>query len=65
MQAIQLTAEHREDQAGNRVADIDGLPRLGALLKPAQMRQLARQLNQIANDADQGATGTIQYPVEG
>ncbi|WP_425318521.1 hypothetical protein [Pseudomonas nitroreducens] len=65
MQAIQLTAQHRKDQAGNRVADIDGLPRLGALLQPAQMRQLARQLNQIANDADQGATGTIQYPVEG
>lgn len=64
MQAIQLTAEHREDQAGNRVAEIEGLPRLGALLQPAQMRQLARQLNQIANDADQGATGTIQYPVE-
>ncbi|WEW97740.1 hypothetical protein P3T65_26520 [Pseudomonas nitroreducens] len=55
MQSIQLTAQHRQDQAGNHVAEIDGLPRLGALLQPAQMRQLARQLIQIANDADQGA----------
>lgn len=55
MQAIQLTAQHCQDQADNHVAEIDGLPRLGALLQPAQMRQLARQLIQIANDADQGA----------
>ncbi|HEH8664270.1 TPA: hypothetical protein SH331_000633 [Pseudomonas aeruginosa] len=65
MQAIQLTAQHLRGEDGKPMADIDGLPRLGALLQPAQMRQLARQLNQIANDADQGATGTIQYPVEG
>ncbi|HCI4017242.1 TPA: hypothetical protein NO204_002990 [Pseudomonas aeruginosa] len=65
MQAIQLTAQHLRGEDGKPMADIDGLPRLGALLQPGQMRQLARQLNQIANDADQGATGTIQYPVEG
>ncbi|KAF1068212.1 MAG: hypothetical protein GAK45_01440 [Pseudomonas citronellolis] len=61
---IRLTVIHRTDNAGNPIADIEGLPRLGATLTPQQMRQLARQLNQIANDADQGATGTIQYPAE-
>lgn len=65
MQAIQLTAEHTTDKAGAPMIDINGLPRLGAALYPYQVRWLARQLNQIANDADQGATGTIQYPIEG
>ncbi len=36
-------------------------PRLGALLSSPQLRQLARQLNEIANDADQGASGEHCY----
>jgi len=30
----------------------------------AQLRALARQLNTIANDSDQGETGPATYPVE-
>lgn len=59
---IRLTAEHATDKAGAPMIDISGLPRLGAVLYPNQVRQLARQLNEIANDADQGARGVIQYP---
>ena len=63
MQAIQLTVEHYQATDGGH-CKIEGL---GVFLyaPPSDIRQLARQLNQIANDADQGATGTIQYPVEG
>jgi len=64
MQAIQLTAEHTIDPDGTPVIDISGLPRLGAVLYPNQVRQLARQLNEIANDADQGERGTRLYPAE-
>lgn len=63
MQDIQLTVEHRQATDGG-YCRIDGLPE-ALFIVPEDIRQLARQLNQIANDADQGATGTIQYPVEG
>lgn len=74
MQAIQLTAEHTTDKAGAPIIDINGLPRLGAMLYPYQVRWLARQLNEIANDADQGAAlhasvdvagSRIEIPVQG
>lgn len=61
-QQLKLTAEHTTDKAGAPMIDISGLPRLGAVLYPNQVRQLARQLNQIANDADQGAKGVVEYP---
>ncbi|WAB92021.1 hypothetical protein OSS47_28565 [Pseudomonas citronellolis] len=64
MQPIQLTVEHRLDQQGNPIAEVSGLPRLGALLYPDQMQQLGRQLIQAAIDARQGERGHRQYPVE-
>ena len=63
MQAIELTVEHYQATDGG-YCKIEGLEQLRFAL-PSDIRQAARQLNQIANDADQGATGTIQYPVEG
>lgn len=65
MQAIQLTVEHRQGRDGKPYLLIDGLPRLGAELDPEQAQALGRQLIQAAIDNRQGATGTIQYPVEG
>jgi hypothetical protein len=37
---------------------------IGGYATPAELRQLARRLNTIANDADQGATGQITYGQE-
>ncbi|WP_430293043.1 hypothetical protein [Pseudomonas sp. B1-22] len=65
MQDIQLTVEHRQGRDGKPYLLIDGLPRLGAELDPEQAHALGRQLIQAAIDNRQGATGTIQYPVEG
>ncbi|EPO8098313.1 hypothetical protein ACUHOT_000326 [Pseudomonas aeruginosa] len=58
---LNLTALFVDGEGGQRLAEINGLPRLGALLSSAQLRQLARQLNEIANDADQDATGFHTY----
>lgn len=46
------------------IAFVKGLPSRGALLTSSQLRDLARTLNQIANDADQGAKGEQTYPQE-
>ncbi|KPA96004.1 hypothetical protein [Pseudomonas asplenii] len=43
---------------------VKGLPARGALLTSGQLRELARTLNEIANDADQGAKGEQTYPQE-
>lgn len=59
---IQLTVEHRQAMDGG-YCRIEGLSEELFML-PEQIRQLARQLNQIANDADQGERGTRQYPAE-
>ncbi|KWR82510.1 hypothetical protein [Pseudomonas sp. PI1] len=64
MQPIQLIVEHRLDQQGNPIAEVSGLPRLGALLYPDQMQQLGRQLIQAAIVAQQGERGTRLYPAE-
>lgn len=59
-----LTVRHTCDKSRQPLAVIDGLPGLGAELHPADLRRLARQLNTIANDADQGARGQIIYGQE-
>ncbi|MCY0333183.1 hypothetical protein [Pseudomonas aeruginosa] len=61
MPPLNLTALFLDGEDGQRLAEVNGLPRLGALLSSAQLRQLARQLNEIANDADQGASGEHCY----
>ncbi|MGJ5994164.1 hypothetical protein ACSBR8_03040 [Pseudomonas aeruginosa] len=61
MHPLNLTALFLDGEDGQRLAEVNGLPRLGALLSSAQLRQLARQLNEIANDADQDATGLHTY----
>ncbi|RPW57771.1 hypothetical protein [Pseudomonas aeruginosa] len=61
MNTLNLTALFVDGEDGQRLAEVNGLPRLGALLSSSQLRQLARQLNEIANDADQGATGLHTY----
>ena len=57
-----LIASHCEDVIGRRLIVLDGMPGNRAELYPKDLRALARQLIQIANDADQGATGLITYP---
>lgn len=57
-----LTVSHCTDCVDRRMTVIDGLPGHHAPLYPKDLRTLARQLIQIANDADQGATGLITYP---
>ena len=64
MQPIQLTVEHRIDPQGNPIAEVSGLPRLGALLYPDQMHEYARQLHQAAIAAAQGERGHRKYPAE-
>ncbi|HEJ4855635.1 hypothetical protein JEZ48_16920 [Pseudomonas aeruginosa] len=61
MHTLNLTAMFIDGEDGQRLAEVNGLPRLGALLSSAQLRQLARQLNEIANDADQDASGLHTY----
>ncbi len=61
MEPLNLTALFLGCEDGQRLAEVNGLPRLGALLSSSQLRQLARQLNEIANDADQGASGEHCY----
>ncbi|MDH0100077.1 hypothetical protein N7320_01950 [Stutzerimonas stutzeri] len=61
MQQRAMTAYHALGIDGAPRTAIYGLPTLGITLSPAELRQLARQLNTIANDADQGVTGLINY----
>lgn len=61
MQQRAMTAYHATSPDGMPRTAIYGLPTLGIALSPAELRQLARQLNTIANDADQGVTGLIDY----
>ncbi|MGC6856978.1 hypothetical protein ACP0IX_02570 [Pseudomonas aeruginosa] len=61
MHTLNLTAMFIDGEDGQRLAEVNVLPRLGALLSSSQLRQLARQLNEIANDADQGASGEHRY----
>lgn len=44
MHTLNLTALFLDGEDGQRLAEVNGLPRLGALLSSAQLRQLARQL---------------------
>ncbi|MNN20512.1 hypothetical protein D3C81_1337970 [compost metagenome] len=64
MRPIQLTTRYSSDRRGQRFVIIDGFPGLGAEFYPTELRALARQLNEIANDADQGASGNRQYPTK-
>lgn len=64
MQQRAMTAYHALGNDGAPRTAIYGLPTLGITLSPAELRQLARQLNTIANDADQGAAGAIQYRIQ-
>ncbi|HCE5817598.1 hypothetical protein [Pseudomonas aeruginosa] len=57
MHTLNLTALFVDGEDGQRLAEVNGLPRLGALLSSSQLRQL----NEIANDADQGASGEHCY----
>lgn len=43
---------------------IENFPGLYAEFRPAQLRELARQLNDIANDACHGLEGKRAYPQE-
>lgn len=61
MESLNLTALFLDGEDGQRLGEVNGLPRLGAPLSSSQLRQLARQLNEIANDADQDATGLHTY----
>jgi hypothetical protein len=50
----QLTARHIAGRNGQPLAEVNGLPGLDAIMTPAQMRQLARQITQIAIDSEGG-----------
>lgn len=53
---------HSRDRNGRPIVSIDsGFPGLYATLTPNQLRQMARQLVTMANDADQGARGAATY----
>ena len=58
----QLTAWHIAGRNGQPVAVVNGLPGLDAQMTPAQLRQLARQANQIAIDSESGVRGMRRYP---
>jgi len=58
----QLTALHIAGRNGQPVAVVNGLPGLDAIMTPAQMRQLARQITQIAIDSESGVRGMRRYP---
>lgn len=62
----ELIAIHTRDRRSQDPAVfVDALLRTGiSYWTPAQLRALARQLNTIANDADQGAAGAIQYRIQ-
>jgi len=58
----QLTARHIAGRNGQPLAEVNGLPGLDAIMTPAQMRQLARQITQIAIDSETGVRGMRRYP---
>jgi hypothetical protein len=58
----QLTARHIAGRNGQPLAEVKGLPGLDAMMTPAQMRQLARQITQIAIDSETGVRGLRRYP---
>ena len=58
----QLTALHIAGRKGQPVAVVNGLPGRDAQMTPAQLRQLARQANQIAIDSESGVRGLRRYP---
>lgn len=60
MHTIQLTVEHFRARDGG-FCRIHGLADV-RYMHPEQIRQLARQLNEVANDSDQGAAGIRTYP---
>ena len=60
----QLTARHIAGRNGQPVAVVNGLPGLDAQMTPTQLRQLARQANQIAIDSESGVRGMRRYPDE-
>lgn len=56
-----LKARLTQDRHGKPLVVIDELPGHGAELYPTELRQLARQLITIANDAEQGMRGQATY----
>lgn len=61
-----ITAVHERPQSSLPIVAINyesPILSVGGYATPAELRQLARQLNTIANDADQGASGAIIYEV--
>jgi DNA modification methylase len=58
----QLTAQHIAGRNGQPLAVVNGLPGLDAQMTPTQLRQLARQANQIAIDSESGVRGMRRYP---
>jgi hypothetical protein len=62
---IPIIARHTRDIDGRPLIEIDAIGRritFCAELSAAELRELARRLVAIANDADQGATGRRVYP---
>ena len=59
-----LTVRHTVDRHGKPLAVLDDLPGHGAEFYPADLRQLARQLITIANDAEQGMRGQAIYSTQ-
>lgn len=59
-----LTVHHTCDTGRQPLTVIDGFPGLGAELNPDELRQLARLLNTIANDAFQGVRGKMTYGLD-
>jgi len=57
-----LTASISTTDDGKPLITIENFPGLYAEFRPAQLRQLARQLNDIANDACHGLEGKRTYP---
>lgn len=62
-----ITAVHERPQCSLPIVAINyesPILSVGGYATPTELRQLARQLNTIANDADQGAAGPITYGQE-
>lgn len=60
---IELKARLTTDAAGRPLVVLREMPGCDAEIYPAQLRQLARQLNAVANAADQGERGNVHYQV--
>lgn len=59
-----LTIQHKARSDHSHFCIVDGLPGGGAFMTPTELRQLARQLSTIANDAEQGVRGQATYNTE-